>query len=47
MTIFELFPTEEDLKLEDWKYQPELTEKLDVTEGDFNQELLMKLYFGK
>ena len=47
MTIFELFPTAEDLKLEDWKYQPDLTEKLDVTEGDFNQEIINEIVLWK
>lgn len=47
MTIFELYPTLEDLKLDDWKYQLELTEKLDNCLGDFNQEIINEIVLWK
>ena len=47
MTIFELNPTREELQLDDWKYQPELTEKLDNIEDDFDQAIINEIVLWK
>lgn len=47
MTIFELYPSIEELQIENWKYQPELTKKLDSLQDDFNQEIINEIVLWK
>jgi len=47
MTIFELYPSTEELQINDWKYQPKLTNKLDDYEGDFDQDIINEIVLWK
>ena len=46
-TIFDIEITNEDLQNVNYKYQLELTSKLDGLDDDLTKKLLMKLFFGK
>lgn len=46
-TIFEITPSEEDLDISSFKYQVELTKKLDNLNSDFNQEILNEIILWK
>jgi hypothetical protein len=46
-TIFEITPTENDFDISTFKYQLELTKKLDSLNSDFNQEILNEIILWK
>ncbi|GGD99617.1 hypothetical protein [Planktosalinus lacus] len=46
-TIFEVTPTEKDLDISTYKYQLELTKKLDDLNSDFNQNTLNEIILWK
>ena len=46
-TIFEITPNENDLDISSFKYQIELTKKLDTLNSDFNQEILNEIILWK
>ena len=46
-TIFEITPNENDLDISSFKYQVELTKKLDSLNSDFNQEILNEIILWK
>ena len=46
-TIFEITPNENDLDISAFKYQVELTKKLDSLNSDFNQEILNEIILWK
>ena len=46
-TIFEITPNENDLDISSFKYQVELTKKLDNLNSDFNQETLNEIILWK
>lgn len=46
-TIFEISPTENDFDISSFKYQVELTKKLDKLNTDFNQEILNEIILWK
>ena len=46
-TIFEITPNENDLDISTFKYQVELTKKLDNINSDFNQEILNEIILWK
>ena len=46
-TIFEITPNENDLDISSFKYQVELTKKLDNLNSDFNQEILNEIILWK
>ena len=46
-TIFEITPNENDLDISTFKYQVELTKKLDSLNSDFNQEILNEIILWK
>ena len=46
-TIFEITPNENDLDISSFKYQVELTKKLDSLNSDFSQEILNEIILWK
>ncbi|HEX8575954.1 MAG TPA: hypothetical protein VF677_06630 [Flavobacterium sp.] len=46
-TIFEIIPNENDLDVSSFKYQVELTKKLDSLNSDFNQDILNEIILWK
>ena len=46
-TIFDIIPNENDLDISTFKYQVELTKKLDNINSDFNQEILNEIILWK
>jgi hypothetical protein len=46
-TIFEITPTENNFDISTFKYQLELTKKLDSLNSDFNQEILNEIILWK
>ena len=46
-TIFEITPNENDLDISSFKYQEDLTKKLDKINSDFNQEILNEIILWK
>lgn len=46
-TIFEIIPNENDLDISNFKYQDELTKKLDNLNSDFDQEILNEIILWK
>lgn len=46
-TIFEITPNENDLDISSFKYQAELTKKLDSLNSDFNQEIINEIILWK